>query len=662
VTGLTTLTANGNSITLAQAGNDFGTVAAAFATTVTLMDATSIVLGTTSVTDLIVVAGGAIDDSGNLTIANNGSFQGTDITLGDGAGTVTFGGTLHFDGSGTVSILETGPMLLSGANSAGVLDLASTASIDDGGSATLSVAGATTLGATGGNITFDNDGHAFNTVGVTDGVNVTLRTGTGVTDPDGIVIGGVAISGNLVVTAEQGDIGNNGALVIGGISAFTANGAGSSITVDDAGNDFTGTVEFGGAGLTNVTVTDTSALDLAGADLGGDLSVTAPGITTSGLIDVVGIATFDAQGSSLDLTNNNAGNDFGTLVVANATDVDVVDVDDITLGDISAGGNLDVEAGSITSSGAQDITGTTTILTTAGSATLNGDFVGAVAITSAADVTVTDTAGTLDISLISGSSVTLTAGAVTDAELDGGSLQARGNDDIVAVNLTITANAIGAAADPLEITAPGNVTFNAGTIYADFANEVHFALNVAHLTVTNASIVEITASDIFVDGDFDPGTPATPANIALRARDEIEGGGGTIRAGTLLLDALNTGGGLGESVIGAIDAPILLDMSNGTDYQVPPTTLNGFGFISASNFTGTDFTRIFSDSGNKIFLIANFTDLIASVQGSFITAQIFTIDSSQFRADLNIFGVDGAGILLPLDQCEDEESADCAKQ
>ena len=39
----------------------------------------------------------------------------------------------------------------------------------------------------------------------------------------------------------------------------------------------------------------------------------------------------------------------------------------------------------------------------------------------------------------------------------------------------------------------------------------------------------------------------------------------------------------------------------------------------------------------------------------------FTIDASQFRTDLNIFGVDGAGLLLPLGQCEDEESPDCSK-
>jgi hypothetical protein len=134
-----------------------------------------------------------------------------------------------------------------------------------------------------------------------------------------------------------------------------------------------------------------------------------------------------------------------------------------------------------------------------------------------------------------------------------------------------------------------------------------------------------------------------------------------------MLYALNTTtAGDDGAIIGALAAPIVLNMANGTDYQVPEDaglpTLTGFGFISASNFTGSDFTRIFNDSGNRIFLIANFTDLIASVQGSFITAQIFTIDSSQFRADLNIFGVDGAGVLLPPDQCEDEESADCAKQ
>jgi hypothetical protein len=673
VTTLTTLNAlNNNNITLDQ-NNDFGTVSITGANLVVLNDTDGdasaandgLDLGNVSVGSLTATTVGALTDSGNL-VAGVAVFSGSSITLGD-AGENTNFGTLNFDSDGAVDIeLDLGVTLAGNNRAGGALTLvAANGAISDGSGATLDVTGLTTLSAAGNDIQLDNVGHTLSTVAVLDAVNVVLRA----SDGDGIVLGGMAINGNLGVTADQGDITGSGALVIGGASTFTANGAGSSIIVDDAGNDFTGSVTFGGTGLTTVSVLDTSSLDIAGANLAGDLTVVAAGITTSGAIVVDGTATFDAgAGNNLLLTN--AGNDFEELEVLNAADVTVVDLDDIELGDVTISGNLDVTADSVTSSGDLDISGTTTIVTDVGDVVLTGannDFVGAVDISSAGDVTINDI-NNVSVLFIDGNNVTITAlsGSVTESLADGGTPEIRGTDDIVAGGtLTITAASIGSAADPLELDAGGPIALTAGNIYADFLGDLAFST----LTVSGVTgAVELTGRVITVDADFDPGL--APTDVVLVARGIIVGGGGTVTADTLRLDALNDpafGGDNNDSssVIGSLAAPILLDMTSGTNYQVPTLnggTLNGFGFISASNFTGTDFTTIFSASNNRVFLIANFTDLIASVQGSFITAQIFTIDSSQFRADLNIYGIDGAGLLLPHDQCEDEESADCAKQ
>jgi hypothetical protein len=340
---------------------------------------------------------------------------------------------------------------------------------------------------------------------------------------------------------------------------------------------------------------------------------------------------------------------------------------------VAAAGDLDIDAVSIGTRSVNDVvsvTGITTITTTGDAALLgiNNDFMDEVSITAGGDLTLFDQ-NDVAVNLIQASDVTITAGSLSDFAADGGTPATPGEADIVVTGVLdiTTTGAVGAPAEALEIVTPSNsvVVIDAGSVYADFLNEVTFGDNVTipGLQVLNAGVVELTADRITVAGNFNTGN--TAADLTFTARDIIVGGGGTITAFTLQLDALNQvnpDAKPGDSVIGGLAAPIFLDMSNGANYQVPNTTLNGFGFISASNFTGSDFTRIFNDSGNKIFLIANFTDLIASVQGSFITAQIFTIDSSQFRADLNIFGVDGAGLLLPLDQCEDEESADCAKQ
>jgi hypothetical protein len=101
-------------------------------------------------------------------------------------------------------------------------------------------------------------------VSVTNGSNVTL------VDANALNLGAISITGNLLATATAGDITNTGALTIGGNSSFVADAAGASISVNNAGNNFTGSVSFSGAGgLANVTVVDTTALDLGATTVHG---------------------------------------------------------------------------------------------------------------------------------------------------------------------------------------------------------------------------------------------------------------------------------------------------------------------------------------------------------------------------------------------------------
>jgi hypothetical protein len=109
-----------------------------------------------------------------------------------------------------------------------------------------------------------------------------------------------------------------------------ADAAGASISVNNAGNNFTGSVSFSGAGgLANVTVVDTSALDLQALTLTGNLSATATSLTDSGALVIGGTTSVTATAG--DITLNSAANDFGGAVSASGTNITLVDVNAIDL-------------------------------------------------------------------------------------------------------------------------------------------------------------------------------------------------------------------------------------------------------------------------------------------------------------------------------------------
>jgi hypothetical protein len=112
------------------------------------------------------------------------------------------------------------------------------------------------------------------------------------------------VTGTFAATATLGNITNSGALLITGASTFTANAFDADITLDQAGNDFTGAVSFAGAGgLHDVTVNDLSAFDIRTLELTGNLVVTAGGAitTNNGPLVIGGTTNVTAHGFDITL-------------------------------------------------------------------------------------------------------------------------------------------------------------------------------------------------------------------------------------------------------------------------------------------------------------------------------------------------------------------------
>ena len=179
------------------------------------------------------------------------------------------------------------------------------------------------------------------------------------------LVHGASARVNLLVTAG-GAVTDSGNLVIGGTTTVTATGF--NVTLDQAGNDFTGPVGVTGA---NVTLVDANGINLGASTVTGNYSVTATAgdITNSGALVVTGNSTFTADAAGANIILGNAGNNFaGTVTFAGAgglNDVTITDLSALDLGGLTLTGNLLVTAGgAVTDSGNLVIGGTTTVTAT----------------------------------------------------------------------------------------------------------------------------------------------------------------------------------------------------------------------------------------------------------------------------------------------------------
>lgn len=316
--------------------------------------------------NLIVESGVDISWAGDslLTLRGDASISlaaGSNIeNIEDSSGT----GSLTLQSSGAVSI-------------GGTVDLAGNLTVVSGGAITSSglmiVDGASSFtAAAGSSVVLNNAGNAFTgIVSFASGGPGNLQNVT-VNDSTALVLQGLTLGGNLNVNAG-GAITQSGALIIGDAASFTA-AAGESIVLDNAGNAFTGAVSLAGSGgnLQNVTLQDSTALDLQALTVGGDLTVTAGALTQSGALIVGGASSFTAAtGQSVVL--NEAGNAFGDTVSfaasggGNLQDVTLRDSTALDMQALTITGNLTLTSGaSITQSGALSVLGASSFTAAAG--------------------------------------------------------------------------------------------------------------------------------------------------------------------------------------------------------------------------------------------------------------------------------------------------------
>ncbi len=183
----------------------------------------------------------------------------TTIEADGGAITLTNAGntvgplTLSTTGSDSASFTNAGALTLAGADVGGTLTLTGTGTVGQSGAIT---ANALDVSSSGGAITLTNSGNTFgNLTVVTSGSN-----NASITDATALTVAGADVGGTLTLTGT-GAIGQSGAILA---NALDVSSSGGAIALNNSGNSFS-TLTVGTSGSNNASITDATALTVAGA-------------------------------------------------------------------------------------------------------------------------------------------------------------------------------------------------------------------------------------------------------------------------------------------------------------------------------------------------------------------------------------------------------------
>lgn len=555
--------ADGNIIlaNTANGGNNFGSLGlhSANGDEVGVLEASSTALDNVNLGSatgiLIVGSGGDLTQvaSKTITVAGNtlfGAPAGGSILVANSGN--TFNGSVGFVATTTGNLLN---VAVSDTTSFDLqaLTLDGSLTVNAGGpitqSGVLNIAGLATFTATGsganGNITLINGGNNFGSLGLNsaNGSSVQVAEGSA-TALDNVAV----INGDLSITSG-GDITQvaGKTVAVGGTATFTSI-PGASVLLGNAGNAFSGPVNFISSGIGNlldITVQNNGAFNIQGLSIDGDLNVTANGaITDSGALRVGGTTTL-AAGAGNDITLDNADDFVGAVNVVSARNVMLNDINSLTVGGalagdlstfsggattfnaLNVGGNMNTVAnGLVSDNGNVTVAGVTTLNVGLGNdIVLNNsdDFGGDVNVVAANNVTLVDVNSLTVGGNVGGSLTTLANSATTFNALSVGG------------NLNATAN--GLISDNGAVTVGGGTSLAAGSgndITLDNADDFGGAVFVA-------SGHNVTLNDVnnLTVGGLISGNLATTANGATALNGMTVGGNLNVNANGLISDNAN---------------------------------------------------------------------------------------------------------------------------
>ena len=630
VTGTTSVTAAGQDVTLNQAGNDFGGAVTVTGKDVSLRDHSALVLGPSAIGGALAVqSGGPLSQAGALTVTGNTtlSASGQDIIL-DNAGN-DFGGTVAFSGR-QVSLRDATALALGTGTVSGDAVLAAGGPVTQAGA--LTVSGTTSVNAAGQNITLDNAGNDFGGALSVNGRDVSLR------DATALSLGASTITGAATLAAG-GALTQTGALTVSGNTTIDA--AGQSVTLDNASNDFTGTVA---ATVKDLALRDATALQLAASTLSGTATLTAGGaVTQTGPLRVTGSTTVNAAGQNVML--DNAGNDFGGVVAVTAEDLALRDANALQLGTTNATGAATLTSGgALTQSAAMTIGGATS-LASAGDITLDNaanDFQAAVTATGAA-ITLRDTNALTVASLTNGANKALNLRAGGLLTLPAQSL-ATGTADLALTSGAGLATNGAISGGAVSLTGASGVTLS-----QDVTAGNTLAINTTNAPVTQQSgALRVTGTTTVAAGT---------GNVTLASAANDFGGAVGVTANTLSVRDANALA-LGPSTLGGN----LTLVAGGPVTQTGAVAVGGTSTLTATgqpitlNNTGNDFTGTVTATGPAVALADKnaLTVTTNSTDASFLTGGplVLTVfnQAGQDKAGAGRVDIDTGGNTLTWTQ------------
>lgn len=391
ITGTTTLVAGaGNNITLGDTSNNFSTVAVTSGNNVTLTDVNALNLGTTTVSNLNVTGGGALSDTGNITVSGtltavgvggvvfnsaSNAFANLDVTNST-SGNITIVNIVPLTivgfsqgGPGTISLTNTGIINVAngvtvGSNNATIgitatdLNLNSTGAIHSGTATTTitqnTASGSLGLGDTVGTMTISG----AELQNITAGALTLVAPTNGQILVDNIALANSAnIAGTITLTATAGTLGtitfeNNGSS-FKTLSTTSDNGTNINANVATTVGALGLTVNTGTLSVANGATASTN--DLAINITATDLNLNASGSLNSGTA-AVNITQNTASGSI------GLGNTAGTMTISGA------ELQNIIAGSLAlnAPSNGQIIVDGITAANSANIAGITTLTATAG--------------------------------------------------------------------------------------------------------------------------------------------------------------------------------------------------------------------------------------------------------------------------------------------------------